>query len=292
MAQHLATDVAILQSVSCTPTGYVHTKTGGPMKKLLLATTALVAFAAVGSASAADLPVKAPPMIAAAPVMSWTGCYVSGGVGYGMWNQDHFGQTDPGHFQLTDTITSGGRGWLGRVGVGCDYQVAPSFVIGAFGDYDFMNLHSHGRADVAGLGAEEKESGAWAVGGRIGYLPYPNLMTYVSGGYTQTRFDRQDLFITGINPPIAAGLFIGQHTYNGWFLGGGTEYAVPWAGFRGLFWKTEYRFSSYRADDLPILITATGGPSGIGEHSEKFVQTVTTSLVWKFNWGGPVVARY
>jgi len=46
------------------------------MNKLLLATAAL-AIAAAGSAGAADLPYKAAPM--AAPVASWTGCYVSGG---------------------------------------------------------------------------------------------------------------------------------------------------------------------------------------------------------------------
>src|SRR5262249_4741191 len=111
---------------------------GVPMNKLLIATAA-VALATVGTAGAADLPVKAPPMVAAAPVYTWTGCYVSGGVGYGMWNQDHFGETLPGGLQLTGEITSGGRGWLGRVGVGCDYQVSPQFLIGAFGDFDFMD---------------------------------------------------------------------------------------------------------------------------------------------------------
>src|ERR1700681_4138415 len=28
---------------------------------------------------------KAPPM----PVYDWSGCWVSGGIGYGLWNQDH-----------------------------------------------------------------------------------------------------------------------------------------------------------------------------------------------------------
>ncbi|MGA8817301.1 MAG: porin family protein, partial [Xanthobacteraceae bacterium] len=45
-------------------------------------------LAAPLAASAADLmPLKAPMP---APVMSWTGCYVDGGWGYGMWNQDHY----------------------------------------------------------------------------------------------------------------------------------------------------------------------------------------------------------
>ena len=42
----------------------------------------------------------------------------------------------------TRTTTDGGRGWLGLVGGGCDYEFPVSgfgnFVIGAFGDYDFM----------------------------------------------------------------------------------------------------------------------------------------------------------
>src|SRR5260370_39424546 len=110
------------------------------MNKLLVTIGAFAGLATAGAASAADLPVKAPPYVAAAPVASWTGCWVSGGVGYGMWNQDHFTETDPGHVAFSSTTTDGGRGWLGRAGVGCDYQLAPSFVIGIFGDYDWLSL--------------------------------------------------------------------------------------------------------------------------------------------------------
>jgi outer membrane immunogenic protein len=263
------------------------------MKQLVLATAA-VAFAAVGSAGAADLPMKAPPMVAAAPIPSWTGCWVSGGVGYGMWNQDHFGETTVGLVQLEPNITSGGRGWLGRVGVGCDYQVSPSFVIGAFGDYDFMSLKgtfSEPLAAGPAVVGDEKQSAAWAAGLRVGYLPYPNLMTFVSGGWTETRFD-QITFSTNTMPSVALTTGIPQLTYRGWFLGGGTEYRVPWAGFNGLFWRTEYRFSSYRAQDVAEVVLATGAGIGLSDHMEKNVQTVTSSLVWKFNWGGPVVAKY
>ena len=81
-----------------------------------------------------------------------------------------------------------------------------------------------------------------------------------------------------------AGAFMPAHTYSGWFISSGFEYAPPWAPLRGLFWRTEYRFSQYSADDVPFLIAGTGAPTGIGIHSEKFVQTITSSLVWKFNW--------
>jgi outer membrane immunogenic protein len=266
------------------------------MNKLLVASAA-AAFATVGAANAADLPMKAPPMVAAAPVMSWTGCWVSGGIGYGMWNQDEFTNLPTG--ATSQVMTAGGRGWLGRGGVGCDYQIAPSFVLGVFGDYDFMNLHgTNAPMDTVGGGtflqpgvANEKESRAWSIGGRLGYLPYPNLMTFVDAGYTQTRFDQQDL-TAGTIGLVLTPVSLPQTTFRGWFLGGGTEYAVPWTAFHGLFWRTEYRFSQYQAQNLPFFTTATGAPTGLFENEQKWVQTVTTSLVWKFNFGGPVVAKY
>jgi opacity protein-like surface antigen len=56
------------------------------MKRLLLAAAATTF--AIGSATAADMPVKAPMLKAPPPVYSWTGCYLDAGVGYGMYNQD------------------------------------------------------------------------------------------------------------------------------------------------------------------------------------------------------------
>jgi outer membrane immunogenic protein len=265
------------------------------MHKLLIATAA-VAFATVGTAGAADLPMKAPPMVAAAPAMSWTGCWVSGGVGYGMWNQDHFTETDPGHIAFSSTTTDGGRGWLGRVGVGCDYQFPnSSFLIGLFGDYDWMSLKGSNQPQgilFAGntTSGNEKESAAWAIGARLGYSPLAGLLTYVNGGWTETRFDRIDLFTTGL-PQINTFTFFPETKYRGWFIGGGYEYALNWFPVRGLYWKTEYRYAEFRAQDLSATFD-TGVPVGFAENAKKFTQTVTTSLVWRFNWGGPVYAKY
>ena len=265
------------------------------MKKLLLTAVALVMLAA-GPAVAADLGRKAPAYIPppAPPPPTFTGCYVNGGGGYGLWNIDHDGEGSGTTF--TSTTTSGGRGWLGAVGGGCDYQFGAgtgfwsNWVVGAFADADAMDLHRNFQTSFGGIAGEEKESNAWAVGGRIGYLVTPNVFTYWNGGYTESRFDQINLATTAtpfIGVPIAS---IGAHTYNGWFIGGGTEIAL--SGLfglplpSGLFWRSEYRFSSFDSANLQVTaVPGTRFTNGV-ENMKPYVQTITTSLVWKFNWWG------
>ena len=66
------------------------------MKKFVVVAAAIAAFGFVGSASAADMPVKGPvykaPMYAPTPVYNWTGFYIglNGGVGIGRTTGDLF----------------------------------------------------------------------------------------------------------------------------------------------------------------------------------------------------------
>jgi outer membrane immunogenic protein len=247
-----------------------------------------------GSAMAADMPAKAPMLMKAPPMaFSWTGCYLDAGVGYGMWDQDHSTTTSFGGTPNLTTITTtdGGRGWLGRFGAGCDYQVSSSWVIGAFGDYDWTNIKGSMSPLTVGGGfpsvADEKESSEWSVGGRIGYLITPMVLTYVDAGYTQARFDQMNL-MTNLGV-LGAGAFP-AHTYQGWFLGSGFEYAFTWLPINGLFLRSEYRYSTFKKDDLTAFNVVTGAPfgnAGLGDvlHSSTYVQTITTSLVYRFNMG-------
>jgi outer membrane immunogenic protein len=60
----------------------------------------------------------------------------------------------------------------------------------------------------------------------------------------------------------------------------------------GFFMKTEYRASYFNTANLVDTSVATGLPSIVTTTFKPFVQEVSTSLVYRFNWSGPVVAKY
>lgn len=257
------------------------------MKKLLLALTAVAVM--TGSASAADLaarPYTKAPM-AAAPVANWSGCYVGAGGGGAMSNNDYNDFTTATGAVLDNNLTGGARGWFGTVQGGCDYQFN-NWVVGAFADYDFMDVHGdHGFAGA--FTGQQKQDWQWAVGGRVGYLVLPQLLTYVSGGYTQTHWKGTTFFFPGI---AAAAFSAPGFTKGGWFIGTGDEYALT-SFLPGLFWKTEYRYSEFDRANVAVSDFATGLPTGFSQTEKLREHSVRSELVYRFNWGGaPLVAKY
>jgi outer membrane immunogenic protein len=268
------------------------------MKKLLLSAAVLASF--TGSALAADLAVKS-RALAPAPLpvaASWTGCYVGAGGGYGMFDQRHRTVSTTGVLFTTGETDTGGKGWFGTVQVGCDYQFADRWVFGVFGDYDWSglkgNLQPTGIIGAGGLGVygEEKLRDSWAIGGRLGYAVFPQLLAYVSGGYTEARFS--GVAFSNLVDSTPTVLAMDAQKYKGWFIGTGYEYGLSF--IPGLFWKTEYRYAAYHEESPALRIPATfaGGTTVIGlERGHKDVQTIRSELVYRFNFGGgPVVARY
>ncbi|MGJ4932218.1 outer membrane protein [Bradyrhizobium sp. HKCCYLS2038] len=264
------------------------------MKKLLLATTAVVAM--TGAASAADLAArpyaKAPMMAPVAP--SWTGFYIFGGGGGGLWNADTtIVNTVGGAPILGVNQKQGGDGWFGTVGAGYDWQVTPSWVVGILADGQFGSIkgtiQDQGPPGIAG---SIKNDYSWAVGGRVGYLVAPNVLSYVNAGYTSSHWTGTTLVNT------ATGLASGVHTNGfdrgGWFIGGGVENNLNIFGISapGWFMKTEYRSAYYDRRNLSELSDIGNIPNGRDITFKPWVQTISTSLVYRFNWTGPVVAKY
>jgi outer membrane immunogenic protein len=263
------------------------------MKKLVLALSAVAAF--TGSALAADLPARTytkAPMMSPAP--SWTGFYIFGGGGYGMFDSNTFVTTFPAGTPLTIGQKVGGDGYFGTVGAGYDWQFNGSWVAGIFADGQFGSIKGSLTDPLFALGGASgsvKDKTNVAAGVRLGYLVAPNVYSYVNGGYSYAEFSGSTL-LSNVGS-IAVATTPSFHR-NGWFVGGGVENSLNIFGFSapGWFMKTEYRAAEYQRVNLGETSLLTGALNGFGVSVKPIVQTVSTSLVYRFNWGGPVVAKY
>ena len=277
------------------------------MKKVLFALTALAAL--TGSASAADLGArpytKAP--VPVAPVYNWTGFYIFGGGGGGLWSSDSNvvstgvagvfgGPFGPAGAAITRDHRLGGSGWFGTVGAGYDWQFGGRWVAGIFGDAQFGDIRGSLSDPFLQTEGRMKLETSYAAGVRLGYLVAPNVLSYVNGGYSGSQWSGTT------HSTIAAGGGVGLFTTpsfdrNGWFVGGGVENNLDIFGIAapGWFMKTEYRSAFYDRVTLPGTVTPAfgGGPTGTAVTFKPWTQTISTSLVYRFNWGGaPIQAKY
>jgi outer membrane immunogenic protein len=112
------------------------------MMRNLLSAAAVVTLTTAGSALAADLPMKAPP--AGSPLFSWTGCYIGANIG-GVVSEDRTIS------RQGNTINFSSAGFVGGGQIGCDYQFAPGWVVGAEGRAVGSSLRNSHQATVTNL---------------------------------------------------------------------------------------------------------------------------------------------
>ena len=140
-------------------------------------------MAALAAAALAIPPANAAGAMATPAVYSWTSCYVGGNVGVGWDSTNVVDENDPSIqiAKLSSTAIMGG----GQVG--CDYQIAPQWVIGIQGLWDATGLS----ASYTGTSRDEPLELATLSGkvpwvatftGRVGYLAAPDFMIYAKGG--------------------------------------------------------------------------------------------------------------
>ena len=69
-----------------------------------------------------------------------------------------------------------------------------------------------------------------------------------------------------------------RHSSGGWFIGSGLEVAV--AG--GWYWRSEVRYADYSK----MMLTDTNSAARSRQyHFNPVVETATSEIVYKFNWG-------
>jgi outer membrane immunogenic protein len=204
---------------------------GKTMRRLGLALLASIAF--IGSAAAADMPVKAPvykaPIIA--PLYNWTGFYVGLNAGGSWGHQNNDLVTVLGGLTLfsnTDHL----NGFIGGGQLGYNWQ-NDHWVFGLEADFQGSGqkadgtfvLPPFGQLFVApGLTASYSDKLEWfgTVRGRIGYAQ-DRWLAYVTGGWA---FGHGTLSGTGTTTPAGTVLaFSASKDYSGWTVGGGLEWA-------------------------------------------------------------------
>ena len=236
------------------------------MKKFLLGTVALVALGATVPALAADLAArpytKAPPYVAQ-PIYNWTGFYIGGHLG--------------GAFAGDNSLNGNDGRFLGGVQGGADYQFAPSWVVGIEAQYSWLSNSNNGVLFPGGVLVTSNSDQLGSVTGRLGYTWGP-AMIYVKGGYAYSD-NRETLLLGGVPQAFA---FDKNHR-DGWTVGAGLEYmfAQNWSA------KAEYMY--YNFGDTRFVTPAVLVPFGTFHNDE---HTLKLGVNYRFNFGGPVVARY
>jgi outer membrane immunogenic protein len=240
------------------------------MKKFLFASVALAALVA-SPALAADLRRPAPPAYKAPPAVvayyNWSGCYL-GGHGGGLFARKEW----------TDAPTGFGLGshdadsWLAGAQVGCNVQVSGGWVFGIQGDYAWTDAKgSH--TDVLGFTNNTQIKSLASVTGRVGYA-WDRFLGYVKGGGAWER-DNYDFAFGGVTLATAS------ETRGGWTAGIGGEYA---------FTQNLTGFVEYNYYDFGTRSNTFSDGSIIDIKERKSV--AKGGLNFKFDWGGPVTARY
>jgi len=206
------------------------------MKKFLLG-SALILMSA-GMASAADMPVKAPP--APAPQFSWSGFYIGGHAGYG-W----------GHYEASDNLTVSPtqffnlqpHGWFGGAQVGYNSQFARNWLLGMEIDVSGADISRSGTEQPVGGPAQAKVDYFGTARTRFGYV-MNRLLVYATGGVAWTH----DKYSWALPGPLT--LANDRQFHVGWTIGGGIEYALDprWS------LKLEYLYADFRTNTIERAI--------------------------------------
>jgi outer membrane immunogenic protein len=199
------------------------------MRKLLFAQAALLAVTLAGPANAADLPLKSEaPFVAR---FSWTGCYLGGQIGGGFATKDITDPValvqeslDPGSTTGITTANLSPRGVVIGGQIGCDYQFAPSWVVGIEGVAAGSTMKAR---SIIGLPAsppdtalvEAKTDFLTSVTARIGYA-FDHVLVYGRGGVAMAA-DRYDVSGSFGGAPFG---FTGLENRFGWTAGAGVEW--------------------------------------------------------------------
>jgi outer membrane immunogenic protein len=263
------------------------------MKKLLIAGATLTAL--IGTpALAADMALKAPPP--AAPVSTWSGCYIGlhGGVAFGRsptmsWMDVNPGpgsgaiQYDPINFGRSSTSDG-----IGGAQLGCNWQVSPSYVLGLEGDASWTRLSNSASVNTLSAGGvpfgagsvamTEKTDFLGSVRGRAGFL-WSGALFYATGGvaWAHENFTGMESYP---NPAFTSATSFSK-TPTGWVAGAGVETMIK----ANWLLRAEFLYYGFNGttSTVPVVPFIALHPANIYGYGSNNIGVVRVGLSYKFN---------
>jgi outer membrane immunogenic protein len=246
------------------------------VRKLLLATTCAVGVAAPIAAAQA------------APVSTWTGCYIGANAGAG-WGKKNFSDQFltpgvviiPGFVFITPSSPlADTSGWLAGGQVGCDLQFAPNWVLGIEGAGAWADIS--GRSDPffhgKTIGGEAvfyaRTDWLASVTARLGYT-VEHWLLFIKGGPAWAG-DRYRVPGFAANPFN----FTASETRSGVVFGGGLEwfFAPNWT------FKVEYAYYDFGTRTLTLIDQFDNFNPDTARIRQR-IQTVTFGVNFRFATG-------
>jgi outer membrane immunogenic protein len=248
--------------------------------KQISAVVAISATLGIGAAQAADLPMKAAPYVAPAPVFSWTGCYIGVHAGAGVLLDQGFQDSSQ------NAMDRHGTGGLAGGQAGCNYQTG-MLVLGIEGEGFWSGMRV--KRDV--FDGNELDSSAtiknkwdYDIAARFG-IAIDRALIYGKAGFVAGRFGW-----TGTEACNDCTITTGNATLNGLLIGMGLEYAI----MNNWTVKFEYDYLGFQSKDVNFIHTCATctefniQPQNVSADKHIF----KVGLNYLFNMAGPVVAKY
>jgi outer membrane immunogenic protein len=247
------------------------------MNKLLLAATALIGFAAINAANAADLALKAPPPPLV--VDEWTGPYIGLNLG-GSWGRSRTSYNDPDPAFVPFSTSQHMDGVLGGAQIGYNVQFNRTWLAGL--EADFQGTGQRGSATFppiteifAGAAVTtvtttgtltQKMPWFGTVRGRLGVEPSEHWLLYVTGGLAYAQI--KSTAATNVVAMTPGGTFTAAMSSSvnndraGWTAGAGAEwmFAKQWSA------KVEYLYMDYGHINDGFAGVGTLAVLGINSH--------------------------
>jgi outer membrane immunogenic protein len=262
------------------------------MKRAVVIGVGLLALGAA-PVMAADLPVKAPVVapVVVAPIYNWNGIYIGGNVGGGWGRAEYLNTANTTFFGDVGgppTFSHNTRGFVGGGQIGYNWQ-SGSFVFGVEAMADFSDIKGNInplRGGLPPLGRDDnfetRIRSLFLGTARVGYAAN-NWLLYVKGGYAGGNVRVSVVDAAGINQGSGSA----SRWRNGWTVGGGVEYGIT------PNWTVAAEYNYVRLQASSYDLAGAAAPLVYRfDVATRDTHLALLKLNYKFDWGGPVVARY